>query len=247
MSIKDSYLPLSKLLFLVCAVGCSKPTPQPENPGTYVKIRTSEDLYNMPAPASDLDRAKLALDNIDKIAALDIGEDEKRRLITIEEEKVLYNASWWGEGRYEKALFLIEQANSVKSLEAWVACIIPVNEGDKRCIDPLKEMLAATSELDTVKRYYLYDRIAEIGGEDQIEYLKSEYSKVKSYDDRSILALHLGDMGDKTGVATLVEIYEKRSDDSGVQNYILNMLERLYGRDVGNDIEKWKEYLARGE
>ncbi len=82
----------------------------------------------------------------------------------------------------------------------------------------------------------------ERGGSDAVELLATRYRTDAEIDVRLRALRELGQLGDKAAVPVLAKALE--DPDPAVQYRAVGALKRVSGRDLGDDVNKWREWAA---
>ncbi len=83
------------------------------------------------------------------------------------------------------------------------------------------------------------------GGEEAVELLSVRYRGDREIDVRLRALRELGDLGDKDAVPVLAKALE--DPDPAVQYRAVGALKQVSGRDLGDDVNKWREWAADPE
>ena len=80
------------------------------------------------------------------------------------------------------------------------------------------------------------------GGSEAVEQLATRYRTDREIDVRLRALRELGEMGDKEAVPVLAKALE--DSDPAVQYRAVGALKKVSGRDLGDDVNKWREWAA---
>jgi HEAT repeat protein len=80
------------------------------------------------------------------------------------------------------------------------------------------------------------------GGAEAVEHLASRYRTDREIDVRLRALRELGELGDKEAVPVLAKALE--DSDPAVQYRAVGALKKVSGRDLGDDVNKWREWAA---
>lgn len=80
------------------------------------------------------------------------------------------------------------------------------------------------------------------GGPEAVELLATRYRTDREIDVRLRALRELGELGDKAAVPVLAKALEDA--DPAVQYRAVGALKRVSGRDLGDDVNKWREWAA---
>ncbi|MGB8853612.1 MAG: HEAT repeat domain-containing protein [Pirellulales bacterium] len=80
------------------------------------------------------------------------------------------------------------------------------------------------------------------GGSDAVEMLAARYQSDSELDVRLRALRCLGELGDKAAVPVLAKALE--DSDPAVQYRAVGALKKVSGRDLGDDVNKWREWAA---
>ena len=83
------------------------------------------------------------------------------------------------------------------------------------------------------------------GGSEAVELLAARYQTDSELDVRLRALRCLGDLGDKAAVPVLAKALE--DSDPAVQYRAVGALKKVSGRDLGDDVNKWREWAADPE
>ncbi|MEY3203835.1 MAG: hypothetical protein RLZZ21_166 [Planctomycetota bacterium] len=83
------------------------------------------------------------------------------------------------------------------------------------------------------------------GGSDAVEMLGARYQTDSELDVRLRALRCLGELGDKAAVPVLAKALE--DSDPAVQYRAVGALKKVSGRDLGDDVNKWREWAADPE
>ena len=80
------------------------------------------------------------------------------------------------------------------------------------------------------------------GGSEAVEHLATRYRTDREIDVRLRALRELGELGDKEAVPVLAKALE--DGDPAVQYRAVGALKKVSGRDLGDDVNKWREWAA---
>lgn len=80
------------------------------------------------------------------------------------------------------------------------------------------------------------------GGPEAVEHLATRYRTDREIDVRLRALRELGELGDKEAVPVLAKALE--DSDPAVQYRAVGALKKVSGRDLGDDVNKWREWAA---
>lgn len=80
------------------------------------------------------------------------------------------------------------------------------------------------------------------GGAEAVEHLAGRYRTDREIDVRLRALRELGELGDKEAVPVLAKALE--DSDPAVQYRAVGALKKVSGRDLGDDVNKWREWAA---
>jgi hypothetical protein len=80
------------------------------------------------------------------------------------------------------------------------------------------------------------------GGSEAVEQLAARYRTDREIDVRLRALRELGELGDKEAVPVLAKALE--DSDPAVQYRAVGALKKVSGRDLGDDVNKWREWAA---
>ena len=177
-------------------------------------------------------------DDLDQLNPLNQEMWKETQLINRE----LYLCKIKDKGRI--ACYLPILINESKTETGQFSCLSMIgNMGDERCLEPLKKLLRSKKvSLTSVSRAIAYSIIVQLGGSNEVNYLKEEYSEDKSYDERYILAANLSVYGDATGTPTLLFALQKNKNKE-IRKTIREYLINIYSVDCGDNIEAWRKVI----
>jgi len=186
-------------------------------------------------------KVKLIVRKYDDLDQLNLSNQEmwkETQLINRE----LYLCKIKDKGRI--ACYLPILINESKTETGQFSCLSMIgNMGDERCLEPLKKLLRSKKvSLTSVSRAIAYSIIVQLGGSNEVNYLKEEYSEDKSYDERYILAANLSVYGDATGTPTLLFALQKNKNKE-IRKTIREYLINIYSVDCGDNIEAWRKVI----
>ena len=132
--------------------------------------------------------------------------------------------------------------------DARVRCEIVAIAGDFDTSSALAICRGALEDPDSRVRARACEVWSERGGKEAVDLLAIRYRTDRDLDVRLRALKMLGQLGDRAAIPVLAEALE--NPDPAVQYRAVAALKRVSGRDLGNDVNAWREWAAdpeRGE
>jgi hypothetical protein len=176
-------------------------------------------------------------------------------------EKSARNAELYGPTANQRIKTLQEQAKAargegqqqVEFTQELVGKVLEEHDARVRC-----EMVAVAAEFDTASslaickgalqdpdervRMKACDIWRKRGGEEAVQLLANRYRTDRELDVRLRALRMLGELEDKSAIPVLAEALE--NPDPAVQYRAVAALKQVSGRDLGDDVNKWREWAA---
>ena len=95
---------------------------------------------------------------------------------------------------------------------------------------------------DTLVRIAACDAWLQIGGDEAVQYLANRYRSDDDVDVRLHAIRDLGALGNEAAIPVLAEALE--APDPAVQYRAVASLKEVSGRDLGNDVNAWREWAV---
>jgi len=176
-------------------------------------------------------------------------------------EKSARNAELYGPTANQRIKTLQEQAKAargesqqqVEFTRELVGKVLAEHDARVRC-----EMVAVAAEFDTASslaickgalqdpdervRMKACDIWRKRGGEEAVQLLANRYRTDRELDVRLRALRMLGELEDKSAIPVLAEALE--NPDPAVQYRAVAALKQVSGRDLGDDVNKWREWAA---
>jgi HEAT repeat protein len=176
-------------------------------------------------------------------------------------EKSARNAELYGPTANQRIKTLQEQAKAargesqqqVEFTQELVGKVLEEHDARVRC-----EMVAVSAEFDTASslaickgalqdpdervRMKACDIWRKRGGEEAVQLLANRYRTDRELDVRLRALRMLGELEDKSAIPVLAEALE--NPDPAVQYRAVAALKQVSGRDLGDDVNKWREWAA---
>jgi HEAT repeat protein len=176
-------------------------------------------------------------------------------------EKSARNAELYGPTANQRIKTLQEQAKAargdsqqqVEFTQELVGKVLEEHDARVRC-----EMVAVAAEFDTASslaickgalqdpdervRMKACDIWQKRGGEEAVQLLANRYRTDRELDVRLRALRMLGELEDKSAIPVLAEALE--NPDPAVQYRAVAALKQVSGRDLGDDVNKWREWAA---
>lgn len=176
-------------------------------------------------------------------------------------EKSARNAELYGPTANQRIKTLQEQAKAargdsqqqVEFTQELIGKVLEEHDARVRC-----EMVAVAAEFDTASslaickgalqdpdervRMKACDIWRKRGGEEAVQLLANRYRTDRELDVRLRALRMLGELEDKSAIPVLAEALE--NPDPAVQYRAVAALKQVSGRDLGDDVNKWREWAA---